>query len=40
MKHYDKKKIGRESVYLAYIISTSMVITEGNQDRNSSRART
>ena len=34
-----KKQVGEEMVYLAYT-STSLFITEGSQDRNSSRAGT
>jgi hypothetical protein len=36
VKHHDLRHVGEERVYLAYI-STSLFITEGSQDRNSSR---
>ena len=38
-KHYDQKQAGEESVYSAYT-STALFITEGSQDRNSSRVGT
>jgi hypothetical protein len=36
MEHHDPKQRGEGRVYLAYI-STSLFITEGSQDRNSSK---
>jgi hypothetical protein len=39
VENHDQKQIGEERVYLSYA-SISLLITEGNQDRNSSRAET
>jgi hypothetical protein len=39
IKYQDQKQVGEKRVYLTYT-STSLFITKGNQDRNSSRDRT
>ena len=39
IKHHQQKQLVEERIYLAYA-STSLFITEGNQDRNSNRAGT
>jgi hypothetical protein len=39
IKHHDQKQLGEGEIYLAYA-STSLFITEGKQNRNTSRAGT